>query len=201
MNKYTLGAIVAAILAAQGVMAQPGMGREMQRGPIHAGNPGGMRGGEGIGMLMRVSRDAELQKQAGITEDEAAKLQELATKVQRDMIDLKAAKDKAELDLKTVLDGSTPDRDAAMAAADAVSAAQAALMKANIDTQLKVIELLGAEKVDALQQARPDKRMEMRRDGRDSREKKWGSKKAKGLRAECPPADEKDDDDEVEDND
>ena len=199
MKIYKTAAIIAAALAAQGVLAQPRMGGEMHRGPMQPGKPGGLRGGECIGMLMRVSHDEELQKQAGITDDEAAKLKELATEVQRNMIDLKDAKDKAELDLSTVLESANPSRDAAMAAAEAVSAAQSALLKANIETRLEVIELLGADKVDALQKACPDKRMEMRRDGRDSRERKWNKKTRKGPGAECLPGEDKDDEEKDED--
>lgn len=227
MKKYTLAAIVAALLAAQGVMAQPPqeekappsrdetappsgcpMGQRSMmdgkmKGPMMQCCGAGMRGGAGMGLLMRISHDQELQKQANITEDEAAKLKLMASELQKQMIDHKAALEKAQLDLQTALNMPEPSRDAVMTAADAVAAAQAALMKANLDVKFKVIDLIGADKADALQKACSERRMDLRKkEGRDGR-KFWKSKKdhkGNGPKAECRRGDDRDDDDD-DDND
>ncbi|MGD9873920.1 MAG: hypothetical protein AB7T27_06575 [Kiritimatiellia bacterium] len=216
MKKYTLAAIVAAILAAQGVMAQPPRGEmgapreggkgqppmmdcKMKCGPMQDGGPGMRGGASGMGMLMRLCHDPELQKQAGISDDEVAKLKFLATKVKKDMIDLKANMEKAQLDLQAATDIKDPSREAVMAAADAVAAAQAAMMKANLSVKFDVIGLIGADKADALQKACSEHRMDLRkREGKDRDGKMWKGKKdgkGRGPKGVCPQDDDKDDDD------
>lgn len=85
----------------------------------------------------------ECLKEAGATEEQLARLKKIRDEQQLRRVDLKAAVEKAQVELKQLVTSDKPNQDAVFAAVDKVSAAKAALMKSGIAARLQARGILG----------------------------------------------------------
>ncbi len=116
------------------------------------GGPGGpakafMHGGARLGMLLK---DEEILKKAGITDAQKNDLTALFYKNREQMIELRAAREKAELKLEQAMESDEPTEEAALKAVEALNTADLNLMKAGIAEQFAVIKILGKDKMDEI---------------------------------------------------
>ncbi len=97
----------------------------------------------------------ESLKEAGATDEQLAQLKKVKEEQQLKQVDLKAAAEKAQIQLKQLIDSDKPDQDAIFAAVDKVSATKAALMKNGIGAKLKAREILGDELTKKFRELEP----------------------------------------------
>jgi hypothetical protein len=100
----------------------------------------------------RLLQSDEVLEDLGISEGQRAELQSALTETRKKAIKLKAEHEVAEVELHQLLRSDAPDQDAVMKAVEEVGRTQTALRKVAVAQQLKVKEILGADKVRQLDQ-------------------------------------------------
>ncbi|MFH0881138.1 MAG: hypothetical protein V2A34_15610 [Lentisphaerota bacterium] len=146
MNKTILGVMVlligGSVAVAQMGPGGPG-GRDdgpgCQRGP-------GMKGFQ-IGRLLH---DEDAAKQAGVTDEQIAALRAAMYKNKEALIDLRAKKEKIELQIQQLMDSSTAEKAAFDKLIDEQGLVETAMRKTAMNMKWDAREILGAEKYDAL---------------------------------------------------
>lgn len=132
---------------------QPAPGMQGMRPP---GEPGmGIRRPEmaGPGMLRLLLRDAELQKQLNITDEQRKKLEDIVFNNEKAGIQEKANLQIRRLELIRLTQADTPDRAAIDKKLQEVAQAQAALMRAQINGSLDFRAALTKEQRDKIREA------------------------------------------------
>lgn len=136
-------AVMVMMVGSAAALAVPGQGRGGERGR----DTGDREPGRG---RMMASLD--------LTSEQKDQLRALHEEQAETMVDLRAAAEKAHLKTVSLLSQETVDRDAVMKAVKKEGAAAEALRLAHVEHQLKVREVVGAEKAARL--------MDMREAGR-----------------------------------
>jgi len=135
-------------------------GRFGWRGPM------GMRGfGDGpreFG-LMRALRDPAIRQQAGITDDEFAKIRQQESDFRKTEIRDRADLQVKRIDLRDLLAADKPDRAAIDSKLQDISASQLALEKAAVDFRLDMRDAISPAQREKLRQALQDRRQAERR--------------------------------------
>jgi len=134
----------------QAMRGGPGQ-RDGQRGGPQMefrGQRGGPHGGQGGDYP-----SPESLKEAGATDEQIEKIKKVQEENKLKQVDLKAAVEKAQLELKQLMTSEKPDKDAIFAAVDKAAAARTALMKNGISARLQAREILGDEIAKKLRKA------------------------------------------------
>ena len=166
MKKIILPTLIVTALAASTVAwARPG-----------APGPGAHRGGhERKGPEMHVARllkDADLREAVGITDEQAAALEEIHYQAQKESVSLDADLELARIELRRMMEASGSDEVAVMQAVEQVGAARTALQKTRVSALLKSRSVLGEETAEKLRsevRKRARQHMEKIRDHRQNR--------------------------------
>ena len=153
MKKIVRYGGVFTVLALMAVQAQAfdGPGERAGQGPWgERGHPEfgqqDEHGGPGGGMA-RMLDNPEFAKRAGLSEEQVAELKETMYQHRKEMIDLQAATERADLELEHALSAQAPDEAAVMAAVDAVGEARTAMQKARIKLKLNMQSICPIEKM------------------------------------------------------
>jgi Spy/CpxP family protein refolding chaperone len=146
-------------------------GREEFRGrggDFGGGGRMGMRGGFGDGdfMLERLLRDPDIRKQAGITDDQVAKIRQQESEFRKTEIRNRADLEVKRLDLKDLLESDKPDRAAIDSKLQEISASQMALEKSAIDHRLDMRDAITPAQRDKIRQVMKDRWQRGGPDGR-----------------------------------
>jgi Spy/CpxP family protein refolding chaperone len=112
------------------------------------------------------NRDA-VAEQLGLTQEQKDALEAIRHDAQTEMVDLRAAVQKARLETKRLMDQPDASRDAILAAVAAEGTAQQALRTAMTEHQLAVRDAIGPEKAAQLRDLRREQ-MQERREARGS---------------------------------
>ena len=126
---------------AQGPMGGPDRGMKRPGGGMDRGK-----------MFDRLLQNDEVLGDLGISEEQRSELQSSLAETRKKSIKLKAEHEVAEVELNQLLRSDAPDQDAVMKAVDEVGRTRTALRKVAVAQQLKVKEILGADKVRQLHQ-------------------------------------------------
>ena len=139
---------------------QPGPGMQGLQPPGDPGlgmrRPGmGMRrpGMEGRGILRLLLRDAELQKQLNITDEQRKKLEDIVFNNEKVGIQERANLQVRRLELQRLTQAETPDKAAIDKKLQEVAQAQAALMRAQINEAIDFRAVLTKEQRDKIPEA------------------------------------------------
>jgi Spy/CpxP family protein refolding chaperone len=135
-------------------------GPEMRpgRGPEGEGaGPRMGRGGNGPEGCLRGTPDPKRLKEAGATDQQLDALKAFHDEQQLKRIDLKAAAEKAEVVFEQLMRSETVDEKAALKAAETLSQARAEIFKAEVASQLKFREILGADVLKKLREDRAER--------------------------------------------
>jgi len=92
----------------------------------------------------------QMAEKLDLTPEQQKALKDLRQDIQVQMIDLRANVQKARLEVKNQMTQEAVNREAVMSAVEAEAAAELAVKKAMIEHQLKVREIVGAEKAEQL---------------------------------------------------
>ena len=158
MKKKTIViGVAAATLAVVAWAAEPSFhGRGQQvGGEMRDGMHGGMcqEGMCGqVAMLARLVQNPESAKQAGLTDDQIAKLKDGQFEFEKKMITLRSESEVAKLDVKHLMESDTPDRAAVEKAIDAAGQKELALRKSEILHMVDVKTTLGADTIKKLKE-------------------------------------------------
>jgi len=158
-----------------------GRGPDGWRGPDGRGGPGGRggwgRGHEGFGrgrsgfdgggrgfgggqhdfFLEGLLHDPDLRKQAGITDDQVAKIRQQESDFRKTEIRSRADLEVKRLELKDLLDSDKPDRAAIDSKLQEISVSQVALEKAAIDHRLDLRDAITPAQRDKIRQFLKDR--------------------------------------------
>ncbi len=143
---------------------------------------GGRMGGRGFGIgqrefgLMGVLRDPDIRKQAGITDEQFAKIRGQESDFRKTEIRDRADLQVKRIDLRDLLAADKPDRAAIDSKLQEISASQLALQKAAVDYRLDMR--------DAITPAQRDKLRELMRDRRQRGGGGPGGRRAMGRRGQ-----------------
>jgi Spy/CpxP family protein refolding chaperone len=97
----------------------------------------------------------------GLDDAQQSKVSEILYEHELERIDLKSAVERAEVELRHLLDADTPDRKKALAAVDTLNQAEAALRRHQVEMVLDLRGVVSAEQWDTLERLRQAKeRME-----------------------------------------
>jgi len=99
----------------------------------------------------------QLAEKLDLTPEQQKALKDLRQSLQGQMIDLRANVQKARLEVQNQMSQDTINRDALMAAVEAEAATELAVKKAMVDHQLKVREIVGAEKAGKMREMFQDR--------------------------------------------
>ncbi len=178
-------AVVALALAATTAMAEPG-----GRGGGGSGDgPRGMGGPDGMGnraamaehLLTMLENNPERAQKLGVTTEQVTALRASFDTFQQESIDLRAAEQKASLEVRKLMRGDAPDEAAVLAAVEKEAAAKLALQKATIKQRLAAQKILGKETLQKIRQAIGERMRErFGRDGDDDdddKDRRPGSRK------------------------
>jgi Spy/CpxP family protein refolding chaperone len=133
-------------------------GREEFRGrggDFGGGGPMGMHGGDFI--LERFLRDPDIRKQAGITDDQVAKIRQQESEFRKAEIRNRADLEVKRIDLKDLLESDKPDRAAIDNKLQEISASQMALEKAAIDHRLDLRDAITPAQREKIRQLLKDR--------------------------------------------
>lgn len=99
--------------------------------------------------------DIERVKKAGASEQQIQTLAEFEFEQQSKSIDLRAAMEKADLNLRHLMESKNADEKAVMKAVDAVNQAKGDLFKLDVASMLKAKQVLGADILQKLREFGP----------------------------------------------
>jgi Spy/CpxP family protein refolding chaperone len=132
-------------------------------GPGHRG--GGMKGfGQGPGGIGWLVRNEDAAKDLGVTEDQLAKLRDMAYQAEITQIKTRADLELAQMELRRLLDGAKPTEEAVGKAVDKISGLEAQMQKARIIELLKAREILGEATMERIRDAMKARMRERRED-------------------------------------
>jgi Spy/CpxP family protein refolding chaperone len=144
-----------------------GRGGRMDRG-FGRGGRMGMRGGFGGGQrgfgLTRALRDPAIRQQAGITDDQFAKIRQQESDFRKAQIRDRADLQVKRIDLRDLISADKPDRAAIDSKLQDISTSQLALEKAAVDFRLDMRDAITPPQREKLLQAMKD-RWQARRGG------------------------------------
>ena len=149
-------------------MAQRGQGRGQGRGMGMGPGLGmgmGMGPGLGIGIILR---NPDLAAQAGVTDEQLEKLDDLMKKHQHDMIDARDEVDDARDDLDELMTRDNLDQKAISAATKKLNDAHAKMLQLRTSHMLEIRQVLSADQIKKIQELAQDKR-QIRRSNRRQR--------------------------------
>ncbi len=162
-----LVAVVA--LAAIPAFAQKGNGRGQRGGGMGMGpGPGmgmGMGPGMGVGLLLRFP---EMAEQAGVTDEQLEKLEDVMQKHQHEMIDTRDAMQDAKDDLDDLLKADTLDESAINKATQNLADAHAKMLKQRTSHMIEIRNIFSAAQLKKIDELAQDNR-QMRRNNRRQR--------------------------------
>ena len=164
MKRMLLGCLVAMVMAS-GAAAQQGPGD-------HEGGPGKAREPRGL-MIGRLLHNEEAAKQAGITEEQLTALRNLQYACKNSMIELRAQKDKLQLQMDQLMESDSVDKAAAEKLIDQMGKTETEIRKTMLNQQWQAREILGVEKYKELAKKQWQ--------AVKNREKGPGCKEGKGL--------------------
>lgn len=104
---------------------------------------------------------AEVLQDLGVSEEQIASLRDIEYASRKKAIDLHADVERAELELRRIMDSDAPDEDDVMEAAEKVNRTRGELFKSDLLTRLKVQRLLGVEIIRKLHEPGRHERTEM----------------------------------------
>ncbi len=130
---------------------------------------GGMRPGFGPGRrgfgrdrgqagIERALRDPQIRQQVGISDQEAAKLEQDIASFRKEQIQDRANLEIQRIDLQNLLSAQTPDRDAIDSKLQQVGAAQLALQKSSVDFRVTLKQEVTPEQRQKIRQLFRDRR-------------------------------------------
>jgi hypothetical protein len=109
--------------------------------------------------------DPDSMRKAGASEQQIVALEEFMFEQRMKLIDLRAASEKAEMTMERLLRASNTDEKALMQAVDALNQARGALFKTDVESRMKVKQVLGEELLRKLREQGPPNRPERRGEG------------------------------------
>ena len=146
--------------------------------------------GGGIAWLLN---DQEALKKLGVTDEQQTALKTASYEFRKEMAKLNADRELAELDYRKAMDEDTPDENAVLKAVEEVGTAETAVRKASTKYQLKIKNVLGAEKLNELKSMQRENAKEKKahRNGPFDGRFKAGSDcmKSEAVEQETPPED------------
>jgi Spy/CpxP family protein refolding chaperone len=134
-----------------------------QGGPRRQGGPGG--GGMHHGGIGRLLRNPRVAEELGLTEEQTAALKEGGLDFQRQRIDINASLQKAELELRELMEGNSTDEAALMSAIEKVGDIRTELHKLSAKQMLLVKSTLTDEQREQIREL-TRRRMAGRQQGR-----------------------------------
>lgn len=144
-----------------------------ERGP-RAGRPGD--GGPGPGGAAAWLCRPEAARQAGLSEEQATKIADLAYQTRKEQIRLRSELELAQLELQRALASESADEAKALAAVEAVGQKEIELKKVWVRHEIQMRGIVGAEKM-----------RELRQDRRDDKAERWGDgPRRRGPQGERP---------------
>ncbi|KAA6458231.1 periplasmic heavy metal sensor [Acidobacteria bacterium AB60] len=178
-----LGMISAALLfcglaCAQGPGEPPGPGFGMHRPPLEQAlgpGPGG-----------RWWNDPAMIEKLGLSEDQRKNMDDILLQHRSQLIDMRAAVEKAELGLEPLVNADAPNEQQILAQIDKVAQARAELEKANARFLLAIRAKLTPDQYHQLQAARAERRM-MHHNGRGDFHRQPGSEGGPQTAPAPPP--------------
>lgn len=144
--------LIACLLCSGVMLAQPpqeGPGRMMERGGPRTGRPA---------MVVPPGRwwkNAEVVKTVGLTDDQVQRIEKIFTENRLKLVDVHANLEKEEMKLEPLLEADTPDEAAVLAAIDRITAARAAVEKANAQMGFTIRRVLTPEQWKKLRSLPP----------------------------------------------
>jgi Spy/CpxP family protein refolding chaperone len=156
MNKQLLTVILAGaavfLLAAAASAQAPGPGAGM--GPLRVGPPPGFRQGGGMD-CGPFWRNPDTVKALGLTKDQIDRLEKIELDSARQMIDLRAAQQKAWLDHAAVMKEPRLDEKKAKQTIDALMSAKKAIMYKHVEAKAAIDAVLTSEQTAKLRELAP----------------------------------------------
>lgn len=122
--------------------------RNLPGRPAGEPRPGGVDKGE---ILKRLLDNPELARRAGVTGDQISRIREGQYAMEKQMIQLRADVQAAELELRHLMEADKTDREAVSKALDTVAAKHTAMRKAEVLRLLDIRETLGRETIEKVQ--------------------------------------------------
>jgi Spy/CpxP family protein refolding chaperone len=121
----------------------------------------------GARIIQRVLDNPEKMKELGISEEQAAKLQDSFYELEKKMVTLRSDAELAQIEVRRLMDAAVPDQAAVLAAVDKAGAARTAIQKAMVEQRLAVRGILGEETANKIKRMAGDRLRHARGAGYD----------------------------------
>ena len=174
MKRWLTIAVVTAAVGAAGLAWAAERGESPDKGRMQGPGGRGPGGHPGAGVEFLVQHP-DVAREAGVTDDQIAKLRTATYEMRKQMIKLEADEELAKLEVDQLMDQPMPDRQAIDKAIDEAGKAETAIEKARVQHKLAVEDILGAETTDKLHSIMREK-MEERRHDKGDRGPRWQDK-------------------------
>lgn len=123
------------------------------------GPPQSRMHGRGVGRgRLAIEPGSDRMREAGATEQQIQILEAFMFEQRMKLIDLRAASEKAEMSMEHLLRGGSADDEAILQAVDALNQARGAVFKTDIESRLKIKQVLGEEILRKLRDQGPPNR-------------------------------------------